>query len=346
MSLNIKEKISFNLLNILLESNYQRLNKLYQKYNSWSKILQNTDYDSLKYDPEKEYKKLENNKIKLILKDEEKYPRLLKEIPLAPYGIYVLGNENILNQKTIAIVGTRKATAEGKLIAKKFAEELSRYNLNIASGLALGIDSAAHLGALENNGKTIAILGNGLLNIYPATNKNLAEKIINSNGAIISEYNIYAASLPYRFLERNRIISGLSLGVLIIEAPQESGALNTARFASDQNREVWVVPGSIFNSNFLGSHKLIQNGASLVINPKDILLDLNIEINNFQNQNLNLSKEEKFVYTTIKNYGQPINIDKIIEITNLKTQMVSQIISLLLIKNLIKEINQGYIVNL
>jgi DNA processing protein len=348
MNLNlIKEKINYNLINILLESNYQKINKLYQKYNSWEKTISNLNYNFKKYNPEKEYKKLEKLNIQLILKQEKNYPVLLKEIPFAPLGIYVLGNPDILNKKAIAIVGTRKATNEGKILAKKFSFELASYNLNIISGLALGIDSAAHLGALEASGKTIAVLGSGFLNIYPKTNQGLAKKIINQNGALISEYNIYAQSLPYRFLERNRIISGLSLGVLIIEAPKESGALNTARFAIEQNKELWVIPGGINNLNYYGSNKLIQEGAKLIITPEDILLDLNI---NLQNQNqkikINLSEKEKLIYNHIKNYGQPIDIDKLIEITNLKTQIVNQIIAMLLIKNLIKETENGYIINL
>ncbi|GIW65304.1 MAG: hypothetical protein KatS3mg093_283 [Candidatus Parcubacteria bacterium] len=185
------------------------------------------------------------------------------------------------------------------------------------------------------------------LNIYPKTNQNLAKKIINQNGALISEYNIYAQSLPYRFLERNRIISGLSLGVLIIEAPKESGALNTARFATEQNKELWVIPGRINNLNYYGSNKLIQDGAKLIITPNDILLDLNINLKNQKEKiKLNLSKEELLIYNYIKNCDQPIDIDKLIEITNLKTQIVNQMISMLLIKNLIKETENGYIINL
>lgn len=340
--LSYKEKISYNLINILLESNYQKINQLYNKYKSWEKIIKS--FENNKYNSENEYKKLELNKIKLILKEEKEYPRLLKEIPFPPFGIYVLGNLNILNNKSIAIVGTRKATQEGKIITKKFAQILSSYNLNIVSGLAIGIDSMAHISAIENNKTTIAVLANSILNIYPKTNKNLAQKIIQNNGAIISEYNIYSRPLPYRFLERNRIISGLSLGTLIIEAPEESGALNTARFATEQNREVWVIPGSINNKNYAGSNKLIQNGAKLVTNPKDILDDLNINQKNLSIEDINLNEEEKIIYKYIKNNGEPISIDKLIEITNLKTQRVIQIISLLTIKNIIKETENGYII--
>ncbi|MCS6789091.1 MAG: DNA-processing protein DprA [Patescibacteria group bacterium] len=337
-----KEKISYNLLNILFESNYQKLNQLYQKYNSWEKALNYVDKKN--YNPQKEYQKLKIKNIKLILKQNKEYPKLLKEIPLAPFGIYILGNLDVINNnQCIAIVGTRKASQEGKIITKKFANMLSNF-FNIVSGLALGIDSIAHLTTLENKKNTIAVLGSGLLEIYPKTNKNLAQKILNNNGAIISEYNIYTKPLPYRFLERNRIISGLSLGVIVIEAPEGSGALNTARFAIEQNRELWVVPGSVYNPNFYGSNKLIQYGAYLVIKPEDILKNLNIDVNQYYKNTPNLNDDEKLIYDTIKQYGQPIDIDKLIEITNLKTQRVIQVISLLIIKNIIKETENGYII--
>jgi DNA processing protein len=343
MSPILKEKIAYNFLNIINNGDYFKLQKLFQKYNSWLKALQKECKEKDK--AIKEYKILQNKKINLILNNEKNFPKLLKEIPLAPFGIYVKGNFEILNQKAIAIVGTRKAGEEGKIIARNFAKKLSQSGLIIVSGLALGIDSFAHLGCLDANNKTVAVLGTGLLNIYPKINEKIAQKILNLDGAIISEYNIYSPALPYRFLERNRLISGLSLGVLIVEAPKESGALNTARFAIEQNREVWVIPGSINNLNFYGSNKLIQQGANLVMCPEDILSALNIEFTS-QNQNeiLNLNFEEKIIYETIKNFGKPIDIDKIIELTHLKIQTVNQALSKLIIKNIIKETEKGYII--
>lgn len=341
---NIKEKISFNLLNIIEGADYNKLKKIYDKYKNWTKALKYLNISDQKYNPQKEYQKIEEDNIKLILREEKDYPPQLKEIPLAPFGLYVLGDYKILKQKIIAVVGTRKSSQEGKNIACKFSKTLSQAGLIIASGLALGIDSTAHQTIIEEKNKTIAVLGSGLKNIYPQTNLGLAQKIIKYGGAIVSEYNIYAPPLPYRFLERNRIISGLSLGVVIIEAPVGSGALNTARYAIDQNRELWVVPGSIYNPNFYGSNNLIKNGAALVTEPEDILKDLNIEIPKDHPHLLNLSSQEKLIYETIKNYGVPINIDKIIEITNLKSQIVIQTVSLLILKNIIQETEIGYII--
>jgi DNA processing protein len=337
----IEEKISFNFLNIVVSGNYQKLKSLKEKYLSWSKALKEIlSKNNFKYDPQKEYEKLLKLNINLILDFEDNYPNFLKEIPLSPFGLYYKGNIDLFKNKSISIVGTRKATEEGKFIAKDFAFKLAPY-FNIVSGLALGIDSFAHLGALEANGKTIAVLANGLLKIYPKTNEKLGQKILENNGLIISEYNIYTPPLQHHFLERNRIISGISYGVLIVEAPLRSGALNTARFALEQNKLIWVIPGKINNPNYAGSNKLIQQGAMLVTDYKDILNELNIAPQNNEN-NLNLEGEEAMVYETLKKIKKPLDIDKLQEMTNLEIQKISRAISLLLIKEVIAENENGY----
>ena len=171
----------------------------------------------------------------------------------------------------IAIVGTRRATPDGKSTARRFAAELARAGIVIVSGLAFGVDAAAHEGCLDAEGKTVAVLACGLANIYPRNNEPLAKKILAQGGAIISEYPPDMPAYPSRFLERNRIVSGLSKGTLVIEAPERSGSLATARFALEQNRDVFVVPGPIAHPNFKGSHALIRQGAELVTTPEDIL---------------------------------------------------------------------------
>ena len=170
----------------------------------------------------------------------------------------------------IAIVGTRRATPEGKIIAKRFARELTSYGIPIASGLAFGIDAAAHEECVATGGATIAVLAGGLDAIYPGSNAALAQKILARHGCIISEYPLGSPPLPYRFLERNRIISGISRGTLVVEAPENSGSLATARYALEANREVFVVPGSTLHPNFKGSHRLIRQGAELVTTPEEI----------------------------------------------------------------------------
>ena len=169
---------------------------------------------------------------------DKNYPKLLKEIYDPPEKIYILGNIEAVGDLPFAVVGTRKMSREGKEIASRIVKNLAQNGFTIISGLALGIDGVAHQAALEAKGKTVAVLGSGLNNIYPSAHKKLADQIIASGGAIISEYEPDMPPLKHQFPERNRIISGLSLGTLVIEAPFKSGALITARCALEQNREV------------------------------------------------------------------------------------------------------------
>ncbi|PIR98339.1 MAG: DNA-protecting protein DprA [Candidatus Colwellbacteria bacterium CG10_big_fil_rev_8_21_14_0_10_41_28] len=204
------------------------------------------------------------------------YPKLLKEIQDPPQKIYLRGSEDLLNKPAVAIVGTRSASQKGKEIAKEFAKEISRGGYVVISGLALGIDASAHRGALEG-GNTIAVLGTNIANIYPQENIALSEKIL-ENGLIISEHGEDDATDKEDFLRRNRIISGLSLAVIVIEAPKISGALSTARHAAEQGRDVFVVPGAIDDPNYIGSHELIRDGAILVKSVQDILEDISLKI--------------------------------------------------------------------
>lgn len=215
-------------------------------------------------------------KIEEISIESEDYPKQLKEIFDAPLKIYVLGNKEILKQNSIAIVGSRNATEYGKKVALKFSKELSEKGINIISGLAIGIDTYAHLGTLQNTskGKTIAVLGSGLDEIYPKANTELAKKILKSGGCIISEYPLGTKPEKMHFPQRNRIISGLSKGVLVVEASEKSGALITADFALEQGREVFAVPGNISSITSIGTNNLIVEGAKMVRNCADILNEM------------------------------------------------------------------------
>lgn len=201
------------------------------------------------------------------------YPNQLKHIYDPPAKLYVLGNRSILNQKNFAIVGSRKATEYGKKVAMQISKELSENSLNIVSGLAIGIDSYAHLGCLQvkDAGKTIAVLGSGLDVIYPKENRKLAEQIINSGGCIISEYPIGSKIEKNNFPQRNRIISGLSEGILVVEASKKSGALITAEFGIEQGKEVFAVPGDINREQSEGCNLLIKDGANVVTSSQDII---------------------------------------------------------------------------
>ena len=211
-----------------------------------------------------------NNKFEVIRINDRCYPKQLKNIYDAPKRLYVRGNKEILGNLGIAIVGCRDNTKYGELIAKNLGYNLSKHGINIISGLAKGIDSFAHIGAIYAKGKTIAVLGNGIDTIYPKENAIIAEKIIEYGGCIISEYPPKAQIERGNFPARNRIISGLSQGVIIVEAKEKSGALITADFALEQGRDVFAVPGPINSIQSDGTNELIKQGAIPVTNYKDI----------------------------------------------------------------------------
>ena len=219
---------------------------------------------------------LERNQIEVIHIQDKSYPPLLKEIYDPPIVIYLKGNKKILKEKSLAIVGCRDATDYGRKAAKYFAYQLAKQGIHIVSGLAKGVDSYAHIGNIKSKsrGKTIAVLGSSIDTIYPKENRNLAIKIIKTGGCILSEYPIGSKIQPKNFPERNRIISGLSRGVIIIEASEKSGALITADFALEQGREVFAVPGNILNENSKGTNTLIKQGAKVVTSFQDILEEI------------------------------------------------------------------------
>jgi len=212
----------------------------------------------------------------LVTLADENYPKALLEISDPPPFLYAKGNRSLFNQPSIAIVGSRNASIQGEKNAEAFAEGLCHHGLCIVSGLALGIDGAAHRGALKANGATIAVVGTGLDIVYPAKHRDLAHQIIEKNGLIISEFAIGTPSKPQNFPKRNRIISGLSLGCLVVEANLQSGSQITARLSAEQGREVFAIPGSIHSPMSKGCHQLIKQGAKLVDSLQDIVEELNL----------------------------------------------------------------------
>lgn len=220
-------------------------------------------------------KEMEKNKIDIITIKDKEYPNILKEIEDFPLMLYIKGNKNILNNKNIAIIGCRECTEYGRKAAVYFSYNLAKENITIVSGLAKGIDTYSHIGALKAGGKTIAVLGNGLDIIYPKQNEKIYEKIVKFGGAIIAEYPLGTKPEKNNFPERNRIISGMSKGVLIIEAKEKSGTIITADFALDQGRDVFAVPGNINSVNSVGTNRLIKEGATPVTNFRDVLENFN-----------------------------------------------------------------------
>lgn len=209
----------------------------------------------------------------ILTLDDNAYPPALLEIPDPPNILYVRGNPDLLKARALAMVGSRNATPQGIQTAEGFAKTLAAHGLCIVSGLALGIDAAAHRGALASDGKTVAVIGTGADRLYPARNKELALRIA-EHGAIVSEFPLGTPAIAANFPRRNRIISGLSRGVLVVEAAPESGSLITARLAAEQGREVFAIPGSIHSPVARGCHQLIRQGAKLVETARDVLEEL------------------------------------------------------------------------
>lgn len=205
---------------------------------------------------------------------DKKYPRKLKEIYNPPKKLFMLGNAEILNNIGIAIIGSRKCSKYGIEMSQKFAYELAKHNINIISGLARGIDTYSHIGCLKANGKTIAVLGSGFNNLYPPENIGLANNILSKGGVIITEYEPNVKPLPKNFPMRNRIISGLSEVIIVIEATKKSGTSITVDFALEQGKEVYALPGNINQITSNGTNELIKQGAKPITTIQDVLEDL------------------------------------------------------------------------
>ena len=209
----------------------------------------------------------------LLTIDDHRYPSLLKSISDPPPALFVKGNVDALQTIQVSIVGSRRPTTDGKRIARSFSRQLANLGISITSGLASGIDTSAHLGALDSDAVTLAVLGNGLGTIYPPGNRELAGRIT-QKGALVSEFSPDTRPVQLNFPRRNRVISGLALGTVVVEAAVKSGSLITASFALEQGREVFAVPGSIYNPVSRGCHGLIREGAKLTENIEDILVEV------------------------------------------------------------------------
>ena len=216
---------------------------------------------------------MQKNEIQTITINDIFYPERLKQIYDPPVVLFLKGNKTILNDTSIAIVGCRMCTSYGSSIAKKIAYNLSLNSINVISGLAKGIDKSAHMGALSGNAKTIGIMGCGLDRVYPEENTALFEEILKTGGAVISEYVIGTKPNAKNFPRRNRIISGMSNGVLVVEAKEKSGTLMTVDFALEQGKNLYVIPGNINSPNSYGTNELIKQGAKVVTDVEDVLED-------------------------------------------------------------------------
>lgn len=275
--------------------------------------------------------------VEVLRKGEKEYPENLKYIYDPPEILYKRGSIIDKDRNAVAIVGARKASAYGKWVAYKLASDLAQKGITVISGMAYGIDTAAHRGALDHGGRTFAVLGCGLDTCYPKSNYKLMSEI-EGNGAVISEYPIGTKPLAGNFPARNRIISGIAKGVVIVEANMRSGSLITAEFALEQGRDVFAIPGNINSPLSMGTNKLIQEGAKLVTSIEDILEELAIEISNVQEQkDVQLSQIESEIYHIILK-KQPIHMELLQREITINIDKISSIVTILQLKGLIQQL--------
>ncbi|MBI4132077.1 MAG: DNA-protecting protein DprA [Candidatus Sungbacteria bacterium] len=284
--------------------------------------------------------------IALVMADEPEFPAELREIASPPLALYMKGKVG-LDLPRLAVVGTRKATAYGREATQKIIRDIaSQTEIAIVSGLATGIDTEAHRAALAHGLITVGVLGSGMdhTSFFPPENWNLAEDIISNGGAVISEYPPGAPALKHHFPARNRIIAGLAKGALVIEAPERSGALITARFAMEQGRDVFAVPGQLFSQSAIGAHRLIQDGAKLVMKAEDIIAELGLP---------RRARADAAAFggggdltddtsrTILSLLGEPKSVDELKEETDLATPDIIARLSLLELNGLIRSLGQN-----
>ena len=287
---------------------------------------------------EEEMEKLDRYGVKALTGHDPDYPARLKEIYDFPPVLYIKGSFLPQDEWCVAVVGTRRATVYGRQVTEEIVADLVRNKITIASGLARGIDSVAHRSALEAGGRTLAIFACGLDIVYPAENTEMARRIT-SQGALVSEYPLGTKPKPENFPRRNRILSGLSLGVLVVEAGETSGAIITAHLALEQNREVFAIPGSVLSPASIGTNKLIQEGAKLVRDYRDILEELNLTAVAHQIEMKELlpsSETESLLFKKLS--AEPLHIDEVCRSSGLPISTVSSTLAMMELKGLVKQV--------
>ena len=292
-----------------------------------------------KLDLDVEMARIEAAGIQLLTWQMPEYPSFLKETPTPPPLLYLSGDLQEVDQFAVAVVGTRRLTSYGRQVTKDLVTGLVHNGVTVVSGLARGIDAVAHKTAVELDGRTIAVLGSGLDCIYPSEHRALAKQIMEGKGALISEYGLGVRPEAKNFPPRNRIISGLSLGVIVVEAGERSGALITTNFALEQDRDVFAVPGNVNSPVSMGPNKLIQQGAKLVTNVDDVLEELNLQMVAEQTAvqlALPESNEEVALYTHLS--AQPVHIDELRRATGLSSSEVSSTLTLMELKGMVQQV--------
>lgn len=290
-------------------------------------------------DLDAELEKIERAGVNLITLDDPNYPRLLKQIPHAPFLLYVKGAIIPDDEWSLAVVGTRRATAYGREAARTIVTDLVRSRITIVSGLARGIDAEAHHTALDHNGRTLAVLGCGVDVVYPPEHKKLAQAIV-ANGALVSEYPLGTLPEAGNFPPRNRIISGLSMGTLIVEGDESTGARITIEYALEQGRETFAVPGNIFHRESRGPNKMIQRGeVKLVTSAIEILEELNLSLIEEQQEARAALPENETEATLLKHLSaDPLHVDELCRETQLPAATVASTLTLMELKGLVRQV--------
>ena len=290
-------------------------------------------------DPESELRRLADSNVRAITWRDVEYPPRLKEIHSPPWVLYIRGELLPEDERSVAVVGTRKATAYGRESAYQLSYDMARAGVTIVSGLARGIDSVAHRAALEAGQRTIAVLGSGVDVIYPREHTSLADQVV-QNGALISEHPPGTRPSAQNFPRRNRIMSGMTLGTVVVEADEHSGALITASHALEQNREVFAVPGSILSPSSRGTNRLIMNSAAkLVSDYKDVLEELNLSWVGQQMEMVALFPADDSESQVLQHVTyEPIHIDEIIRSSGLNISTVSSVLAMMELRGIVRQI--------
>jgi len=291
------------------------------------------------FDLDEYLRKIEESGVGVITWESDDYPDPLREIPAAPPLLFVRGKLEPVDRWSVAVVGTRRLTAYGRQVTRDLVAGLVHNGITVVSGLARGIDAVAHRTALEEGGRTIAVMACGIDKIYPPEHRDLARQIIDGKGAVVTDYPFGSDPEAGHFPARNRIISGLSLGVLVVEAGQRSGALITSRFALEQNREVFAVPGNINSPVSVGTNRLIQQGGKLVTRVEDILEELNLKMVAEQAVATVILPETAEEAALIEQLsGQPIHVDDLGRLTGLPSSLVSSTLTMMELKGMVQQV--------
>lgn len=288
------------------------------------------------------FQRLTKLKINIVTVLDKDFPKNLKGLDGAPIVLYYKGSLNCLKANSVAIVGTRKMTSYGREVTEKFSGELSGFGITIISGLAYGVDTAAHKACLSAGGKTVAVLGNGLETVYPPQNSNLASEIIKKGGAIISEFPLDYPALPVNFAIRNRIVSGLSDAVIVIEGAEKSGTLLTATHAAEQGKTVFAVPGQITSPLSAAPLYLLKNGAKIATETKDILdeLDMQAKVDPEKLKKIAPdSPEEAKILEILEN--EALHLDELVRISGGKTPEISARLTIMEMKGMVRSMGKG-----